>query len=98
MHVFGGFTDNRQISVVDGCRLRRLEIDLPVAMDDPLCTTYAEGSAVMFCVTNFGGPLNCFGFNGTNFVPVSSTTFDHDQGQSSKVEQFNKSLKRFSKI
>ena len=52
MYVFGGFTDTRQISVVDGCRLRRLEIDLPVAMDDPLCTTYAEGSAVMtpfFC-------------------------------------------------
>jgi len=42
----------------------------------------------MFCVTNFGGPLGCFGFNGTNFVPVASTTFDHDQGQSSNMFSF----------
>ena len=50
MYVFGGYTDNHQISILDGCQLRRLEMDLPIGMSDPLCTTYASGSAVMFCV------------------------------------------------
>jgi len=78
--VFGGFTDNRQISVVDGCKLRRLEIDLPVAMDDPLCTTYAAGSAVMLCVTPRNNLIECFAFTGNNFHAVKNPFFDHDQG------------------
>ena len=84
MHVFGGFDDNYQISVVDGCKLRRLETDLPVAMQDPLCTTYADGTAVMFCVTMSLEPVDCFTFDGTNFAPVENPNFEHDQGQSSK--------------
>ena len=81
MYVFGGYTDNRQISVVDGCKLRRLEINLQIPMADPLCSTYASGSTVMFCVTVEDNPIECWTFDGSTVAPVTNPDFQHDMGQ-----------------
>ena len=56
----------------------RLDIDLPVRIEDPLCTSYQNGEKAMFCV---GVMLDCFLFNGTGFEPVASPTYMYDQAE-----------------
>ena len=83
MYVIGGYDGlyqgSEQISVVDGCRLKRLDIDLPVRMDQPLCTSYNNGEYAMFCVTSVGY-VDCWKFNGTNAVAVSGPESKHLDG------------------
>jgi len=85
-YVIGGYDDWRQISLVDGCQLTRLELDLPLLMDFPICSQFDGGNSAMFCGTRYG-LLDCWIFNGSEVAPVNSPEFNHADGAMTQLQE-----------